>query len=127
MRIIETYRLYVGRLQDIPEGVQYSFYSSRRGYLFLFTDKEVHDGFVVLPPEKLDELSPEERAWFDTTVQTITLNWLKEHKPTEEEILDNLFEEVEERLKAMREMLIKGKENEREREDSGTGDHSEIS
>ena len=122
---LENYNLYVGRLQPIPEDAEFSFYSSKRGYMFLFTKSKPTEGFAPLDREHYDELSVEEKAWLESAYTSIAYEWLKTHKPTDEEVLMNFFDEVEDRLKALREELMKGKDNERERED-GTGDKSET-
>ena len=122
---LEKYKLYVGRLQPIPEDAEFSFYSSKRGYLFVFTKMEQPEGFPLLDNDHYDELSAEEKAWLESSYSRIAYEWLKTHKPNEEEVLMNFLDDVEDRLKAMREQLLKGNdENERERE--GTGDDPEI-
>ena len=113
---IEQYHLYVGRLQPIPEEVKYSFYSSKRGYLFLFTDKEPK-GFAKLEPKHYTELSTTERAWLDNCSSEVLLNSIKSMDAPERDrmALEWFFEEAERRLKAIREELEKGYSNERER------------
>lgn len=117
----ENYHLYVGRLQDIPEGVKYSFWGSKRNYLFLYTDIEYPKGFALVEPQNYGELTDEEQAWLDFSTGEVILEYLKGHQPTEEEVLMAYFDNIEERLKAMREELLKGNENERERAESGNG------
>ena len=113
---IEQYRLYVGRLQPIPEGVKYSFYSSKRGYLFLFTDKEPSEGFAAVEPKDYTELSMTERAWLNSCSTEVLLNDIKSMDAPERDMmaLEWFFEEAERRLKTMREELEKGNGNERE-------------
>lgn len=125
---LEKYRLYVGRLQPIPEDVEFSFYSSKRGYLFLFTKTELPDGFALLDLEHYNELSAEEKAWLESSYARIAYEWLKTHKPSDEEVLMNFLDDVEDRLKVLREELIKGKnQDERERNDEEGDDLSETS
>ena len=121
-KALENYHLYVGKLQDIPEGVRYSYWGSGRGYLFLYTNIEHPKGFALVQPEHYGELIGEEQAWLNFSKGEIMVEYLKTHKPTEEEILDAYFESIEERLKSMREELTKGKANERKDADSGKGD-----
>lgn len=112
---IERYHLYVGRLQPIPEEVEYSFYSSKRGYLFLFTDKEP-EGFAKLEPKDYTELSMAERAWLNSCSSEVLLNSVESMDAPERDrmALEWCFEEAERRLKAMREELEKRYSNERE-------------
>ena len=106
---IEQYHLYVGRLQPIPEEVKYSFYSSKRGYLFLFTDKEPK-GFAKLEPKHYTELSTIERAWLDNCSSDVLLHSIKSMDAPERDMmaLEWFFEDAERRLKAIREELEKG-------------------
>lgn len=120
-KALKDYRLYVGRLQEIPEEVKYSFYSSRRGYLFLYTDVKMPDSFVEIDPSHYVELSTEERKWLNDVVGAIVLAWASNNTLSEEELLNSYFDDVERRLEAVREELMKGNENERDGADNGKG------
>ena len=120
-KALKDYRLYVGRLQEIPEEVKYSFYSSRRGYLFLYTDVKMPDSFVEIDPSHCVELSTEERKWLNDVVGAIVLAWASNNTLSEEELLNSYFDDVERRLEAVREELMKGNENERDGADNGKG------
>lgn len=120
-KALNGYRLYVGRLQEIPEEVKYSFYSSRRGYLFLYTDMKMPDSFVEIDPSHYVEMSAEERKWLNDVVGAIVLAWASNNTLSEEELLNSYFDDVERRLEAVREELMKGNENERDGADNGKG------
>ena len=125
-KALAGYHLYVARRYEIPEGVKYSFYSSRRGYLFIYTDMQVSDNFAMIDPLHYVELSPIEREWLNSVVGAIVMSWASNHTISEEELLDIYFGDVERRLQMMREVMLKGNGNERDRAENGTGDISEA-
>lgn len=78
-------QLYIGALQDIPAGIEFSYYDSRRRYLFLLSDRKPEGKFKVVPETMYGELDPGERAWFNNACMTLNSRWVRAH---EEEAAD---------------------------------------
>lgn len=93
------YQLWVGPLQEIPEDVEFSYYDSRRGYLFLLTDSKPKGRFKVVTPELFGELNASERAWYDTSCMKLNHRWMQEHEPEAKEKVDAFLDNFEAELK----------------------------
>lgn len=86
------YKLYVGNVQQIPQGIEYSYYNNQHQYLLLFTDQEVNkDVFYEVHDELLDKLNKHEKEWLSRVKITVNAKYVSEHK---DEIIDLLEEFV---------------------------------
>ena len=123
------YKLYVGRLAPIPDGVRYSYYDSRRKHLFLLTDAAVGDGFREVPDELLPSLDAGERTWYNEACRALNREWIEAHPKEAETVANEFLDLLEEELRAEMEKLkgrrIDGgeKENDGAEDESGSGDH----
>lgn len=101
--MIQKYQLYIGILQEIPAGVEYSYYDSRRRRMFVLADWVPDGKFVPVPPEMLSALDPGERRWFNDSCLAINQKWLAEHHDDAMEqanaLLDLFAEELQAELK----------------------------
>ena len=77
---MEKYQLYIGALQDIPAGIEFSYYDSRRRYLFLLSDHKPEGKFKVVPENMYGELDPGERAWFNNACMVLNSRWVRAHE-----------------------------------------------
>lgn len=93
------YRLWVGVYQEIPETIEFSYYDSRRRYLFILSDRKPEGRFKPVTTELLGELSPGERAWFNDSCMKLNSRWLKEHETEAREKVDAFLDQFEEELK----------------------------
>ena len=122
------YKLYVGRLSPIPDGVRYSYYDSKRGHLFLLTDAPVGKGFAEVPEELLPRLDPGERIWYNEACRALNREWMEQHPEIAEQSANEFLDLLEEELRAEVERT-KGKRGdggEKENdgaEESGSGSH----
>ena len=110
-----SYRLYAGRLQDVPEG-SYSFYDSGTERLLVVSEKPPRGAFIEVPDELLHQLS-----WYSEVVLDIDRKFVKEH-PTE------AFKEINDLLDAWERELQNEVEHGREERDApaGVGDHQQT-
>ena len=95
----KKFQLWVGPLQEIPEGVEFSYYDSRRGYLFLLTDSKPKGRFKVVTPELFGELNASERAWYNDACMKLNHRWVQAHEPEAKEKVDAFLDSLEEELK----------------------------
>lgn len=56
------YKLYIGRLQTLPDEVEYTYYSSENGYLLAYHNKSIED-MQEIPERNYAKLSTDERSW----------------------------------------------------------------
>lgn len=56
------YKLYIGRLQTLPEEVEYTYYSSENGYLLAYHNESIED-MQEIPERNYAKLSTDERSW----------------------------------------------------------------
>lgn len=82
---MSKFQLYIGALQEIPGGIEFSYYDSRRRYLFLLSDRKPEGKFQVVPENMYGELDPGERAWFNNACMVLNSRWVRAH---EEEAAD---------------------------------------
>lgn len=114
------YRLYVGPLQEVPDGVEFSYYDSRRGYLFLLTDKEPSGRFAIMTDELMSEMTDYERAWYNRSCFIINGRWVAAHEEESREQVESFLADFEAELKKEADKLIKEQKHERD-EDSRAG------
>ena len=88
------YKLYKLNLSELPAGEKYFYYSSRKGYVFLLTDKVY--GFEEVNPKNMDV---EERKWIFRCKQKINGNHLKKNEETYVSMIDDFMGRFEEELK----------------------------
>lgn len=113
------YRLYVGPLQEVPDGVEFSYYDSRRGYLFLLTDKEPSGRFALMTDELMSEMTDYERAWYNRSCFIINGRWVAAHEEESREQVESFLADFEAELKKEA-AKIKEQEHEQD-EDSRAG------
>lgn len=104
------YSLYVGRYQEISEGVKYSYLDMSRGYLFVLADRKPEGKFAELDPEKVyDEMTEREKDWYNHSCLEINVEWVKEHPEETEQLALDFLDSFEKELKA--ELDKKAREN----------------
>ena len=100
----ETYKLYAGKLQNIPSDIKYSFYNSENQYILLYTDKKPIEGdFREVPKELLKELTPAENSWIASAKLAINAQYVKENSAKFTEALNEFADELEKQLKIEKE------------------------
>ena len=110
------YRLYVGRLQPLPEGTEFSYYDSERKRLFVFTDSAPEGKFVPVPDSLLGELTDKERGWYNASCFTVMRRWVSAHEDEAERAVRAFLDQLETELKKEAE---KGAEHSDGTEDTG--------
>lgn len=95
---MSRFKLWVGKLQAIPEDVKFSYYDSRRGYLFILSQEKPEGMFKVVTPELFGELNASERAWYDSSCMKLNSQWIRDH-PEAKEKVDAFLDQLEEELK----------------------------
>ena len=110
------YKLYIGKLQNIPEDVKYYFYNDTNYYILLFTDKEIKTGdFREIKKGLWDNLQPNEKMWLTSAKLSINAEYTKENISSFGKLLDDFNKEFEKQLKIEKEKLDRLK-NERKKE-----------
>lgn len=113
------YRLFVGPLQDVPNDVEFSCYDSRRGYLFLLTDKEPSGRFAPMTEELMGEMTDFEREWYNRSCFIINGRWVAEHEEESREQVESFLADFEAELKKEADRLKEHEDG--ESEDSRAG------
>ena len=102
---MEKYKVFAGRLQAIPDGIEFSFYGERGRYMLVYAPKAPNDTFTEIPTEKEINLSDDERAWLSHCKNTVSMRFLAENKdvlfPTLETFIDRFREELENNRKEL--------------------------
>lgn len=102
---MSKYRLYIGPLQEIPQGVEYSYYDSNRRRMFVLSEDQPRGSFVPVPNELLPKMDPGERRWFNESCFAINQKWLGEHQTEAAEAANALLDRFEEELRAEAEKI----------------------
>lgn len=119
------YRLYVGPLQDIPEGVEFSYYDSRRGFLFVLTDHKPDGKFAPMTEELMDELTDSEWGWYNKSCFILNARWIAAHEEESKEKVESFLADFETELKREVERmkgLADGRDQDPDERVSSTGD-----
>jgi hypothetical protein len=91
------YSLYIGKLQNLPEYVKYSYYSSDSGYLLAYSDKEIR-GMSKVPLENESRLLNAEKVWLKQCKMALNGNALKESKKEYLQLLSDFLDNFEKEL-----------------------------
>lgn len=93
------YTLYVGRYQDLPADVKYSYYDYSRGYLFVLSNRKPDGKFAELDPDNVyDEMTEREKEWFNNACLEINVDWVKEHPDETEQLALSFLDDFEKEL-----------------------------
>lgn len=93
------YRLWVGPLQDVPEGIEFSFYDSRRGFLFVLSDRVPEGRFAPMTEKLMDEMSDSERSWYNRSCLVLNARWVAAHEEESRETVESFLAQFEAELK----------------------------
>lgn len=74
------YKLYAASPREIPADIRFSFWEPTRKFLFIYTDREMEDGFVEVTPELQKDMTIQERIWYQNCVFKVNSEIMKEHK-----------------------------------------------
>lgn len=90
------YELYIGKYhKDIKS--KYTFYSVESGYMLVFSDKTI-EGFTLVPDEKTNRLTSDERTWLRRCKTEVIKKSLKENQKEYTQLLNSFLDQVENEL-----------------------------
>ena len=113
------YELYVGKLQNVPSEIKYSFYNADNEYILIYTDKKPTDGdFRIVPTDLLDQLSPSEKNWLGSVKLAINTEYIKQNSDKFRDILNDYAVELEKQLKIEKEKVDRIKNEQTEKKSS---------
>lgn len=95
----QTYKLYIGRLENMPDKAEFSYYSAESKYLLVYSNAAV-DGMSEVPLVNHGKLTERERKWLLGCKTTVNLRAMKENQKEYSKLLDSLVDEFEKELKA---------------------------
>lgn len=100
MIIENEYKLYVGKLQELPEGVKYSYYNSSHEYILIYTDLKLDaTKFYTVDDSLLCKLNSQERSWLQQAVVTVNAAYIRQNRNKVIDLLERLLDKYEEELK----------------------------
>lgn len=99
-----AFHLYAGRLQNIPDGIDYSFIPSHHKYLLIYTDADMTGKrFVMQDEEQVGLLNREEREWLRRCKDDINSKYLRENEEDISEALIQRLASIEDDLRMQKE------------------------
>lgn len=110
----------MGPLQKVPETIEFSFYDSRRGFFFVFSDYKPEGRFAIMTDELMGEMSDSERAWYDAACFAVNARWVAAHEAESAEEVERFLSQFKDELKREAEKT-KGTDDGRD-EDCGPGE-----
>ena len=117
---MKHYQLFVGRYQNLPENIKYSFYDSDVRELLILTENDPPSGFIPVPESHLSFLTKAEQTWLLSCKLKLNGEAIRENEKDFSEYTELFLETLE---KALNELKRKekggydgknGKENESE-------------
>lgn len=103
---VKKYKLYASYIQEVPEGIKYSFVPSNLAYILVYTDTPP---VGKLPFVEIDEatvtLSREERGWLSQCKAVINAAAMRENEQANAETLNIFLDKVEEELKEQKDKM----------------------
>ena len=106
------YKLYVGKMQKIPENARFSHYDSKHNDILIFLDGDAPEGFKYVDEKHYNLLNNEQRAWLLSAKMRINAEELQKHSAEYESIISDFLDLFEEELKKEREKDGKERTNE---------------
>lgn len=94
-----TYKLYIGRLENMPEKAEFSYYSAESKYLLVYSSVAI-DGMKEVPLVNHSKLTDAERKWLLGCKTTVNLRAMKENQKEYTDLLDSVLDAFEAELKA---------------------------
>lgn len=93
------YRLYIGKVQPIPEKIKYSFYNHAKQHILFYTDK-VTDGMEVYPvtDDILSMLNEQEQSWLFEAKTKVLSEFYRQKEEQLTELLNDFADRFESEL-----------------------------
>lgn len=96
---VKKYKLYAGKVQNVPENVKYSLVPSHCQYLLIYTDQEpLEKSKFVEIDETNVKLNTQEREWLFQSKLYINAQHLKEREREYVDAFNNFFDVLEQEL-----------------------------
>lgn len=92
------YSLYVGEIQNIPDGVRFSYYNPDHKYLLILSQEKPDGDFMLVTGEPLNALSTAEREWLIRCEKAIAVEYMKEHKESYISMMEQFIDRFEKEL-----------------------------
>lgn len=96
------YKLYVGKVEDMPKDEKYTFYNSDSGYLLIYTESKPQGEFYEVTDELYDKLSATEKMWLMSTKMEINAQFVKLHEVELTEKMNRFVTELENEFEKIR-------------------------
>ena len=106
------YRIYIGALQDVPNGIEFSYWNGKSAYMLVASEKKPGEGFKRLKESLYYELCADEQEWIFETQAVINARYIESHQADYLLFADDFIESFEKELR---------KEAERMRKETGNG------
>ena len=99
MEEVQEYKLYVGGLQKIPDGIKFSYYNFTHQYFLIYDTKKPEGDFLEVIPEILKELNQDERTWLAGCKLALSIEEISSNAEEVSRSLNSFAEILEKELK----------------------------
>lgn len=99
MEEVQKYKLYVGKVQIIPDDIKYSYVSGHNRYMLVYSDKEPEGKFTELPDKLLKDLTQAEKEWLLACKLEINAKFMKDNEQQSLGLIENFLDNLEKELK----------------------------
>lgn len=101
---MKKYNLYIGPYKELPDEVEYSYYSVDSKYMLVYHHEPI-ENMQTVPLEKQSRLTQEEKAWLFMTKQTVNMMHETENLSEITASLTDFLKFFEEELKSEKEKI----------------------
>lgn len=116
--MMETYRVYVGAIQNVNEKTKYSCCDPSMARVLVFASKKPDGEFRVMKAKEQETLSARERNWLGKARLDVALNNTSEVAKSFAVSMDQLMDTLEEELKREKEAMNDGDQEKAEQSES---------
>lgn len=100
MDVSSNYRVWVGAIQDVPDGVEYYRVNPQKKYMLLYTDTFPFGDFESATDEEAErDMTAQDKAWLFHCKAEIGKKYLQEYADFYLDFFDKLINEFERELK----------------------------
>lgn len=106
----QEYKLFAGKLKNLPDGERFSYYGWQSTYALVFSPKDEIKGFVEVNDAMIHELKKDEKDWLLKCKLTVNSEYIAKNSKEYSEMLSEYADILEKELKEVAEKSKKVKD-----------------